>query len=83
MAAILGRVWQHAGLQAAADTSALDRFTDKAAISGYAQASIALLVEKGILQGVSANRFSPQSNLTKAQAVVAIIRLLDAAQQGK
>ncbi|WP_379165739.1 glycosyl hydrolase family 18 protein [Paenibacillus roseus] len=83
MATILGRVWQHAGLQADTDPSVLDRFTDKSAVSGYAKNSIALLVEKGILQGVSATRFSPQANLTKAQAVVAVIRLLDAAEQSK
>ncbi|RXZ80929.1 glycoside hydrolase [Paenibacillaceae bacterium] len=83
MAAILARAWQYAGLSAKANDAVLDRFSDKAAISGYAKASVALMAEQQIMQGVSSSRFSPQTHVTKAQAVVAIIRLLDAIELSK
>lgn len=55
----------------------LDRFSDKGKVPTYAIKAIEQLISQNILNGVSATRFAPQGDVTKAQAVVAIMRLLD------
>ncbi|MDQ6419609.1 glycosyl hydrolase family 18 protein [Paenibacillus sp. LHD-117] len=76
MAVVLGRALGYAGLANEADAAVLDRFADRASIASYAEGSAAWLVELGILKGVSETAFSPTTNVTKAQATVAVIRLL-------
>ncbi|MDF2836437.1 MAG: glycoside hydrolase family 18, partial [Paenibacillus sp.] len=77
MAVVLGRALTLSGLANDADIATLDRFGDRASISAYARQSAAWLAELGILKGVSASAFSPSTNVTKAQATVAVMRLLE------
>lgn len=81
MAVVLGRALALSGLANDADIATLDRFGDRASIGAYARASAAWLAELGILKGVSESSFSPTSNVTKAQATVAVIRMLDSLQE--
>lgn len=75
-AVILAKALAYAGETKQANVAALDRYSDNAAVSEYARASFALLVERGILSGVSADRLAPQANVSKSQAVVLVMRLL-------
>ncbi|EFM08774.1 glycoside hydrolase family 18 [Paenibacillus curdlanolyticus YK9] len=75
-AVILAKALAYAGEKTVADSAVLDRFTDKAAVSTYAQASLAILVEQGILNGVSADKLAPQAKVTKSQATVLVMKLL-------
>ncbi|MWC31153.1 glycosyl hydrolase family 18 protein [Paenibacillus sp. MMS18-CY102] len=79
-AVILAKALAYAGKVKTADAAALDHFADKGAVSAYAQSSVALLVEQGIMKGVSANKLAPQSNVTKAQATVLAVKLLQSAE---
>ncbi|WP_246608483.1 glycosyl hydrolase family 18 protein [Paenibacillus agaridevorans] len=77
MAVVLGRALSLAGLEGSADTTRLDRFGDRDAIAGYARDAAAWLAQLGILRGVSGTAFSPTTNVTRAQATVAVIRMLE------
>ncbi|MGG1637948.1 glycosyl hydrolase family 18 protein [Paenibacillus sp. NRS-1760] len=77
MAVILAKVMKLIDRTADGDAALLESFRDQASISSYAKASVALLVKEQILQGVSETKFDPQAKVTKAQAVVAVMRLLD------
>ncbi len=81
MAVVLGRALALAGLANDADIATLNRFVDRASIGAYARESAAWLVELGILKGVSESALSPTSNVTKAQATVAVMRLLESLQE--
>ncbi|CAM4521620.1 chitinase [Paenibacillus endophyticus] len=78
LSVILANAWQYAGHVNVADPAVLQRFDDQASIASYAGASVALAVEQKVLLGVSPTTFSPLSKVTKAQAAVAVMRLLDA-----
>ncbi|MBH5320461.1 S-layer homology domain-containing protein [Paenibacillus sp. GSMTC-2017] len=60
-----------------ADASVLGSFKDQSSIAESSKSAVALLVQEKILLGKSATKFDPASKVTKAQAVVAVIRLLD------
>ncbi|MGO4548317.1 glycosyl hydrolase family 18 protein [Paenibacillus sp. 2TAB23] len=77
LSVMLANAWQYAGHTNKADTAVLERFDDLASIASYAEASIALAAQHKVLQGVSPTTFSPLSKVTKAQAAVAVMRLLD------
>ncbi|MFC5529832.1 glycosyl hydrolase family 18 protein [Cohnella yongneupensis] len=79
IAVILARALAYAGVTKAADSAALDRFSDIAVASAYAQSSLALLVERGIMNGVSADRLAPLANVTKEQATVLFMKMLRSA----
>lgn len=76
-AVLLANAISYAGHKTDANVTVLERFADHSTISSYAKAPLALLVDQGIIQGVSETKVSPKTNLTKAQAVVALMRLLD------
>lgn len=77
MAVIIARALTYAtGQEKPSDTAALERFSDRGAVSGYAKASVAHLVERGIMKGVSADKLAPKANVTKAQATVLAMKLL-------
>lgn len=78
-AAILAKALAYAGETKQASAGVLNRFADKETASAYAQAPLALLVEREILLGVSADRLAPKANVTKAQAVVLVVKLLRSA----
>jgi chitinase len=75
---ILASALQYAGKSKEADVTVLERFKDQAAISSYAKASVALILEQQIMLGVSMDKFAPLSKVTKAQAAVTVMRTLDA-----
>lgn len=56
--------------------SALDDFQDSGDISDWAKDALALLVEEGIISGVSNTKLSPDTNTTRAQAAVILARVL-------
>ncbi len=56
------------------DTSILDTFADKNLISSYATASIARLMDEGLIKG-SDNKINPLSNTTRAEAAVFLYRI--------
>jgi len=58
------------------NTSALDKFADKASISPYAVDSLAAMVEAGVVSGTGDN-IQPKDNTTRAQAAVIICKILD------
>ncbi|MCM3626896.1 S-layer homology domain-containing protein [Paenibacillus glycanilyticus] len=78
-AVILAKALAYAGISARTDSNALNRFTDRNKVSGYAVSSVALLVERGIMNGVSASRLAPQATVTKEQATVLIMKTLRSA----
>lgn len=78
-AAILAKALAYSGDEKPADLAALNRYADKATVSAYAKAPLALLVEREIMLGVSADRLAPKSNVTKSQAVVLVVKLLRSA----
>jgi len=59
----------------------LSRFHDREQVSAYALDAIKQLVVQNIMNGVSATRFDPEGTVTKAQAVVAIMRFLDIVEE--
>ncbi|MNG17097.1 Endo-1,4-beta-xylanase A precursor [compost metagenome] len=75
-AVMLAKALAYAGKTEKASSAVLERFADKTAVSGYAREALALLVEKGMMNGVSGDKLAPQSNVTKAQAVVLVMKLL-------
>lgn len=58
------------------NTELLNTFKDQQFISGWAQQSVALNLQLGIIQGSSDNNFSPSDNATRAQSAVILKRLL-------
>ncbi|WP_246070505.1 glycosyl hydrolase family 18 protein [Paenibacillus kobensis] len=76
MAVMLAKALAYAGKEQQASSAALDRFADQGAVSGYAKEAVALLVEQGIMKGVSADKLAPKSNVTKAQAAVLVMKVL-------
>ncbi|MBP1991013.1 S-layer homology domain-containing protein [Paenibacillus eucommiae] len=57
----------------------LDAYQDKAAISSWARVAAAQMLESGVMTGITDHQFAPQNMATRAQAVVVIKRLLQAA----
>jgi len=79
MAVMLANAMKYTGKGNDAKPAVLTGFEDQAAISSYARASLALMVEQQIMVGVSKTQMAPRSNVTKAQATVAVMRMLRAA----
>gem|GEM_PF-808677 len=61
-------------LQSTVQTQELEGFTDRNQIAGYAEESIAALVEKGLIQGTN-NRIRPEAMTTRAEAAVFLYRV--------
>lgn len=78
LAVILANTLNYAGQGGQGNLATLSRFKDQDIISGYAKASVALVVEQRIMLGISPTTFDSSSKVTKAQAAVTIMRLLDA-----
>ncbi|RAV17658.1 S-layer homology domain-containing protein [Paenibacillus contaminans] len=57
----------------------LDVYQDKAAMSSWARVAAAQMLESGVMTGITDRLFAPQDIATRAQAVVVIKRLLQAA----
>ncbi|WP_422660047.1 glycosyl hydrolase family 18 protein [Paenibacillus sp. EC2-1] len=76
LAVILANAMNYAGKSSDANSASLAKFKDQKDISAYAKSSLALLVEHKIIQGVSKDQIAPQMNVTKAQTVVTVMRML-------
>jgi len=72
MMTLLVRVF---GLQANSEVKLT--YADVSTIPAYAQKSVAAAAEAGLVQGKGNNRFAPNDNTSRAEAVVLIIRFLD------
>jgi len=57
----------------------LSKFTDQAKISSWAKEAVAAAVQKGIVLGRPDGTFDPQANATRAEAVVILKRMFQAA----
>ncbi|RCX19094.1 putative repeat protein (TIGR02059 family) [Fontibacillus phaseoli] len=78
MALMMVRAMEYAGHDTNLGSSSgqvLGRFKDGAKIQS--KETVAKAVKEGIIQGVSANRFQPAGNATRAQAAVMLKRVLD------
>jgi len=62
------------GLQVSGDLTALDKFSDKGEIGGYALESLANLVKEGLVAGYG-NTINPLGNTTRAEAAVFLYRI--------
>ena len=76
LAVIIVNVLHFAGKHEEADAASLAPFKDRGDISPYAQTSVALLVEKKLLNGVSSSQLAPHKKVTKEEAVVILMRTL-------
>ncbi len=76
MASIMEKAMKISGYAATADQSVLQVYKDQNKISTYAANAMAIMVEQGILVGKSATKLDPLSNVTKAQATAAAMRML-------
>ncbi|AET57949.1 peptidase S8 and S53 subtilisin kexin sedolisin [Paenibacillus terrae HPL-003] len=61
-------------LAATTSTAALDSFSDRADIAGYAAASLAALVQEGLITG-SDGKIAPKAPTTRAEAAVFLYRI--------
>ncbi|MFF2886244.1 glycosyl hydrolase family 18 protein [Paenibacillus sp. NPDC057967] len=78
IAVILTNVLSYLGVKTDADASKLNAFADAKDIAAYAKSAVALAVQEGIMIGKSSTTFDPKADLTKAQAAVIVIRILEA-----
>ncbi|MDU5021912.1 MAG: S-layer homology domain-containing protein, partial [Clostridiales bacterium] len=53
----------------------INRFADKLEISDWAKSGVEGVLEKGYMNGYPDNTFKPQSNITRAEAVVTLSRV--------
>ena len=58
-----------------ADLTQLDRFKDKDSIQDWAKESVALMTERGYLQGNDGS-FRPADSITRAEVVTIILSLI-------
>lgn len=66
-----------ADMKADDEDGALAKFKDSSSIAGYARSAVALLAEKGVIQGTGHDRFMPKGIANRAQAAVIIHNLLN------
>ncbi|XID92911.1 glycosyl hydrolase family 18 protein [Paenibacillaceae bacterium WGS1546] len=78
LATLLEQAMAYAGVRNEADSGKLAPFADRADVAPFAQASMALMVERKILNGVSPTKLAPLGTVTKAQATVSAMRMLRA-----
>jgi len=58
-------------------TEAETSYADNAAIGSWAKGSIAAVADAGLMNGEGKNRFAPNDQATRAEAVTVILRLLE------
>jgi chitinase len=78
MAVILEKAMKFAGKTNKTNLQVLSQYVDKTAISTFAEASLALVVEQKIMIGVSQTKLDPKSNATKNEAIVVVMKMLRA-----
>ena len=77
-AAILMRTGQYLGKTETGGTTVT--FTDRDAIAGYAQEAVDYVSALGVMNGTSADTFSPLGSYTRQQAYLTVCRLYEALQ---
>ncbi|MGO5114119.1 WG repeat-containing protein [Candidatus Avoscillospira sp. LCP25S3_F1] len=77
-AAILMRTGRYLGKTETGGSAAA--FTDRNAIAGYAQEAVDYVSALGVMNGTSADTFSPLGNYTRQQAYLTVCRLYEALQ---
>ncbi len=75
MAVILYRIFKEKGIKIV-NSNQINRFIDSNLISNYAMDAINTVYDMGIIKGFDDGRYSPDTNLTRAEAAVIIYRLL-------
>jgi hypothetical protein len=58
------------------EANATTSFADDKDIPAWAKGSVAIVKQAGIVQGKSDNKFSPQDNATRAEAVMVLLKML-------
>ncbi len=61
----------------AADIGGINIFSDKASIAAWAAPYVEVVANKGYFQGDKEKRFSPSSNLTRAEAATILVRMTE------
>ncbi|MTI84690.1 MAG: S-layer homology domain-containing protein [Firmicutes bacterium] len=81
MAVIITRALDMMGFDATSSeetpNNPIDAFSDSSAIDEWAEDSVKVAVQAGIMKGMSGGNFSPDSNATRAQGAVVIKRMMD------
>ncbi|WP_080832547.1 Ig-like domain-containing protein [Cohnella massiliensis] len=80
MATMMLRAMTYAGVQPSSSANTLSRFTDGNAVSNWARSAVAGNVEAGVMNGVSATKFQPKSNASRAEAAAMVKRMLEYAE---
>lgn len=83
IAIILSNVLAYLSVETDADIAALHEFADAGQISEYAKSAVALAVQEGIMIGKPGSKFDPKADLTRAQAAVIVIRILESLELDK
>lgn len=73
---MLRNVLAAAGAEAAGDLSMLNTYTDSGAVSPYAQESVAVMLENGILVGAG-GKLDPRGTASREQALILAYRLFN------
>ena len=69
------------GVAPITDTKALTKFADADKVGTFAQGYLAALVEAGIVKGTAEGKLDPLSNITRAETVAILNRVLNRAPQ--
>lgn len=83
MAAMMMRAAKVAGMTVKLPSTAdsyLQKYTDKGKVSSYAKTNMALAVYLGIINGKSPTILSPETNASRAEGAVMLLRLLEKAE---
>jgi hypothetical protein len=83
MAVMISRAYAYLGLAGTSTGGSSDEggFSDEQAIQDWAKGAVDLAVREGLLKGVARGRFEPAGLTTRAQAAVALKRLLEKLEQ--
>lgn len=83
-ACMLERTYRlYAGEETAPDPASLSAFSDREAIGPWAEESVALMVQNGIMKGVEEEQFSPATGYTREQCYTTFLRLYENMPTGR
>ncbi|MFD2117966.1 glycosyl hydrolase family 18 protein [Paenibacillus yanchengensis] len=78
MAVVIANAMQYAGDLKRASNVVMNPYADRGSVAAYAQSAVALMIDTGIITGISETKLDPKSNTSKAQATVVVMRMLRA-----
>ena len=76
MATMIGRMLKAYGYELPADPEAVDSFKDAGSVASYAAESVETLRNAGILKGDTSGLVNPKSDLTRAEGMAVLVRIL-------